>query len=325
MRYNVLKAFIAYLASISPNFIKIIMLFRYILNTLFIILFTSPTLSYAQNKSDQNDRANAADILFSLEKNDDSQQPVTGTMFTASAQLGFLYLTGDTKSVDIKTGMDLKFERDLWKSFFTFDLLVKKTETETETTITDDVSSSSVINKSLETTDHRWSLFSQTNYTLDTLSQNYLYGSVFYEENRFSSFDSQASMSTGWGRRWYDTRNFSLDGDIGPGFKRDVTLITEEEAALGVKSETLDSLILQAQALYIRRINEFMEFKQLVVIKHAIESGQNSIYKAESSITSRLIDSLQLKLNFIVDYNSKVDEDSENLNTETSAVLVYSF
>ena len=62
-----------------------------------------------------------------------------------------------------------------------------------------------------------------------------------------------------------------------------------------------------------------------MVVKHAIEKGQNSIYKAESSITSRLIDSLQLKVNFIIDYNSKVDTDKENLNTETSVVLIYSF
>ena len=57
----------------------------------------------------------------------------------------------------------------------------------------------------------------------------------------------------------------------------------------------------------------------------AMEVGQNSIYKAESSITSRLIGSLQLKLSFIADYNSKVDDDNENLNTETSAVLIYTF
>jgi putative salt-induced outer membrane protein YdiY len=82
---------------------------------------------------------------------------------------------------------------------------------------------------------------------------------------------------------------------------------------------------LQAQALYIRKINEHIEFKQLMTIKHAIEVGQNSIYKAESSITSKLIDSLQLKLSFTIDYNSKVDDDKENLNTETSAVLIYSF
>jgi len=284
---------------------------RFILLLVAIVL--SAVLLFSDAQAAETSTADASDILFSLEKADESQQPASGTLFTASAQLGFLYLTGNTRSADIKTGLDLRFERGLWRSFFVFDLLVKKTETENDE------------NKQFETTDQKWSIVSQTNYTLDPIKQNYIYGSVFYEENRFSGFDSQASMSTGWGRRWYESKQSSFDADIGPGFKRDVTQVTPEEIAEGMRSKTQDTLILQAQALYIRKINEHIEFKQLMVVKHAIEVGQNSIYKAESSITSKLIDSLQLKLNFVIDYNSKVDDDKENLNTETSAVLIYSF
>ena len=294
------------------------MFYRFILLPIFAIYSTLPVLSYAQEQSTDTKSADASDILFSLEKADESQQPSSGTLFTASAQLGFLYLTGNTRSADIKTGLDLRFERGLWRSFFVFDLLVKKTETESEI-------STDEIQKNFETTDQKWSIASQTNYTLDAANQNYIYGSVFYEENRFSGFDSQASVSTGWGRRWFESKNSSFDADVGPGFKRDVTQVTTEEMAAGITSKTQDTLILQAQALYIRQINEHIEFKQLLVVKHAIEVGQNSIYKAESSITSKLIDSLQLKVNFTIDYNSKVDDDKENLNTETSVVLIYSF
>jgi len=294
------------------------MFYRLLLLSFFVIVSSFPLLSHAQEQATKPSTADASDILFSLSKADESQQPASGTLFTASAQLGFLYLTGNTRSADIKTGLDLRFERGLWRSFFVFDLLVKKTENDIE--IND-----KEITKKFETTDQKWSFASQTNYTLDSVKQNYIYGSVFYEENRFSGFDSQASMSTGWGRRWYESRYSSFDADIGPGFKRDVTQVTPEEAALGITSKTQDTLILQAQALYKRQFNEHIEFKQLMTIKHAIEVGQNSIYKAESSITSKLIDSLQLKLSFIVDYNSKVDDNKENLNTETSAVLIYSF
>ncbi|MFQ3209186.1 MAG: putative salt-induced outer membrane protein [Colwellia sp.] len=289
---------------------------RFILLSTFALYCATPVLSYAQET--QSNSANASDILFSLEKADESKQPVSGTLFTASAQLGILYLTGNTRSADIKTGLDLRFERGLWRSFFVFDLLVKKTEVE-EKTSTDD------INTNFETTDQKWAITSQTNYTLDAANQNYIYGNIFYEENRFSGFDSQASMSGGWGRRWFENKETSFDADVGPGFKRDVTQVTPEEITAGMTNKTQDTLILQAQALYIRKINEHIEFKQLVVIKHAIEKGQNSIYKAESSITSKLIDSLQLKFNFVIDYNSKVDDDKNNLNTETSAVLIYSF
>jgi putative salt-induced outer membrane protein YdiY len=291
---------------------------RFILFSLFIINCTTPLFSYAQEQRSETSSADASDILFSLSKADESQQPASGTLFTASAQLGFLYLTGNTRSADIKTGLDLRFERGLWRSFFVFDLLVKKTETESS-------NADDLITREFETTDQKWSITSQTNYTLDAAKQNYVYGSIFYEENRFSGFDSQASMSTGWGRRWFESKEASFDADVGPGFKRDVTQVTADEMSKGISSQTQDTLILQAQALYIRQINEHIEFKQLFVVKHAIEVGQNSIYKAESSITSKLIDSLQLKVNFIIDYNSKVDDDKENLNTETSVVLIYSF
>ena len=293
---------------------------RFIISPVIALLYAFPLVSHAQEPSTDTHTADASDILFSLEKAEESQQPSSGTLFTASAELGFLYLTGNTRSADIKTGVNLRFERDLWRTTFKFDLLVKKTETENEIgTDTGEFSND------FETTDHKWSLDSQTNYTLDAINQNYIYGSLFYQEDRFSGFDSQASISTGWGRRWLENKEASLDADIGPGFKRDITQVTPEETAMGIGSKTQDSLILQAQALYIRKINEHIEFQQLFVVKHAIERGQNSIYKAESSITSKLMYSLQLKLNFVIDYNSKVDSDKENLNTETSAVLIYSF
>ncbi len=281
--------------------------------TALAIFIALPFSATAQEQKTDKSTADASDILFSLEKAEESLQPASGTLFSASAELGLLYLTGNTRSADIKTGLDLRFERDLWRSFFIFDLLVKQTEQEKEN------------EKDLETTDQKWSVLSQTNYTLDAANQNYVYGSAFYEENRFSGFDSQASLSFGWGRRWFENKQSSFDADVGPGFKRDEIHLTAEEISQGLTTKTQDTLILQAQALYIRKLNEHIEFKQLMVVKHAIENGQNSIYKAESSVTSRLIDSLQLKLNFIIDYNSKVEEDKANLNTETSAVLIYSF
>lgn len=293
-------------------------MFSRFIPVLFAIYCAFPSLAHAKAQSSAARSANASDILFSIEKADESQQPSSGTLFTASAQLGFLYLTGNTHRADIKTGLDLRFERGRWRSSFIFDLLVKKTETETKINEND-------IRQNFETTDQKWNISSRTNYILDPIKQNYIYGSVFYEENRFSGFDSQASVSSGWGRRWYETRNSSFDGDIGPGFKRDVTQVTSEERTVGLRSETQDSLTLQAQALYINQINEHIEFKQVAELKYALARGQNSIYKAESSITSKLIDSLQLKLNFVIDYNTKVDADKANLNTETSAVLIYSF
>jgi len=287
----------------------------FILICLHALAVSSTELPINIDKSEHDNSllATSADVLESLETA--QKQPVkSAPNFTASAQLGLLYLTGNTRSADIKAGLDLRFEKNLWRSLFIFDSLVKKTEV-----------SSDAEGDHFETTENKWSAVTQTNYTINAGNRDYLYGNLSYEENKFSSFDSQASLSTGWGRRWFETSRASLDADIGPGFKRDVTRVNQAERDAGSYSETQDSLILQAQALYIRKMNEHIEFKQLLIAKYAIESGQNSSYKAESSITSKLIESLQLKLSFLIDYNSKVDKDKTNTDTQTSAVLIYSF
>lgn len=225
--------------------------------------------------------------------------------YTASAELGMLFKTGDTKSADVKAGLDFGYEKGVWKSTAQFDMLVKKTEDE---------------NDDFETSDQKWTLVGQTNYTLDKTSPNYIYGNASYEDNRFSSFENQSSISAGWGRRWFETEKATLDADIGPGYKRDVLRATDTQ-----EEETASSFIVQAQALYKRQINSHVEFKQLLVAKYAPSSGENSTYKAETSITTKLIETLQLKFSFVVDYNTEVDEGKENTNTETAMTLVYSF
>ncbi len=240
-------------------------------------------------------------LIGHAEEAEKEQSPIT-----ASAELGMLYKTGNTKSADIKTGFDFKYEKDLWRSTVALDLLVKKTEKEGE--------------NHFETTDQKWTFDSKTNYTLDTKSKNYVYGAISYEDNRFSGFENQSSVSAGWGREWFKNEKASLFADIGPGYKRDVTKATDT-----MDSETKSAFIIQAQALYLRKINEHVEFKQTLIAKYAPKSGENSKYKAETSITTKLIETLALKFAFIIDHNTKVDEGIEKTDTQTALTLVYSF
>jgi putative salt-induced outer membrane protein YdiY len=89
--------------------------------------------------------------------------------------------------------------------------------------------------------------------------------------------------------------------------------------------QILPSWIIQAQALYIRKLGEHVELKQSVSAKQAIKKGENSIYKAETSITTKLISTLQLKFTFTMNYNTDIEDDKKNLDTQTAVTLVYSF
>jgi putative salt-induced outer membrane protein YdiY len=229
--------------------------------------------------------------------------------FTASAELGFLYKTGNTKSADIKAGFNLKHEKDKWRSVVAFNILAKKLEKE------DDEG-----NDEFVTTDNKWDILTQTNYTIGEADKNYLYGNLAHEQDKFSGFESQSSFSAGWGRHWYETESSSFFADIGPGVKYDVTRASETEAS---KSST--NLIIQAQAVYTHKFNDYVAFKQYLVARQATESGENSVYKSETSVTAQLIDALQLKFALRIDYDTEVKPEYENTNTETSMTLIYNF
>ena len=231
--------------------------------------------------------------------------PTKKPVFTSSAELGLLLKTGNTRSTDVRAGYDFTYEKDLWRSILAIDLLSKKSEV----TLLDD-------SESFETTDQKWTLVSKTNYTLNEALKSYVYANFDYEDSRFGSFDTQSSVSVGWGREWYKTSNASFFADIGPGYKRDT---------IDDPKSTSSAFIIQAQALYLREINEHVKFKQTLSAKYAPKTGENSIYSAESSVTSKLMDSLQLKVSFRVDHNTEVETGTDKTDTETSMTLVYSF
>lgn len=225
--------------------------------------------------------------------------------FTASTELGFLYKTGNTKSADIKAGFNLKHEKEKWRSTLAFNILAKKIE-----------EADAEGNKDFNTKDNKWDLSAQTNYTIGEAGKNYLYGNLAHEQNKFSSFESQSSFSAGWGRSFFEDETSSFFADIGPGVKYDVSRATGDSST---------NLIIQAQALYTHKFNENVAFKQSFIARQATESGENSAYKSESSVTAQLMDSLQLKFALRIDYDTEVEAGFEDTNTETSMTLIYNF
>lgn len=233
---------------------------------------------------------------------------------TASAELGFLFKTGNTKSGDIKAGLNIKHEEGQWLNLLALNAIAKKLET-----VDPDTGK-----ESFESTDNKWDILGQSNYSFEEGGKNYLYGSVFYQQDKFSGFKYQTSASIGWGRHWWETEDSSFFADIGPGVKYDV-LRANSTVDPVILEEGQTAAIVQAQALYIKKINDFVEFKQYLVAKQAFESDKNSVYKSETSLTTKLIESLQFKFSLVIDYDTEVEEGYENTNTETAVTLIYSF
>jgi putative salt-induced outer membrane protein YdiY len=252
-----------------------------------------------------------APLAFSLQTLAEEVEKIEEPVFKASVEFGFLYKTGNTKSTDLKTGASLSYETEKWLSALDFNFLIKKSE------VTDDTTGET----NFVTQDNKWDITGQSNYSLDEGGKHYLYGNVSYETDEFSNFSKQSSASAGWGRSFEnEEKTWSLFMDVGPGVKHDVIRATDT-----TPEETTTDFIVQAQALYLLAFNEHVDFKQHFVLKQAVESAINSIYKSETSLTAALIDSMQVKISFRVDYDTEVEPDFEHLNTETSVTLVYNF
>ena len=228
---------------------------------------------------------------------------------TGSVEIGTFFNTGDNDYAIGKAKADLLHEIGKMRTNWILDLFGRRSEEEDSNTGETDY----------VTTDQKWASSIQSNYTLEEGGNNYIFGFVSYESDRFNGFDYQSSVAAGWGRRWYQSEDSYFDAEMGPGFKVDEVAQTDEH-----NNETQKSPIIRTAATYERRFFKTMEFKQTLSAEYAPRTGENSKYKSVSSITTKLIASLALKFAFTVDHNTDVEGDISNTRTETSLTLVYS-
>ena len=233
---------------------------------------------------------------------------ITPSTISGAVEVGAFFNTGDNDYAIGIVKSDLIHEIGKMRTNWKMEFFGRKSEKEDENG-----------EKQYETTDQKWGSSLQSNYTLEEGGKNYLFAYGSYKTDRFSGFDYQSSVAAGWGRRWYESDVAFFDAEIGPGFKVDEIAETDEH-----NNQTEKSLIIRTAATYERSFFETMQFKQMFSAEYAPKSGENSKYRSESSITTKLIESLALKFAFTVDHNTEVESDISNTRTETSLTLVYS-
>ena len=103
-----------------------------------------------------------------------------------------------------------------------------------------------------------------------------------------------------------------LSYSIGPGY-------SFAETSEGVEQ---NGLIVRGALDYQWKISDTANFKQLL----STEVGtDNTKSKSETSVSANISESLSLKVSLILDHNSVVANDRDNLDTQTAVTLVYSF
>ena len=220
--------------------------------------------------------------------------------FTLDGEMGLIVTTGNTDTTSLKGRLNAKHEMTNWSNEYLLEALYKQDEV-----TLDDGSEES------QTTAQKYFLSAQGNYKLEN-PENRLFAFASYEDDRFSSFDFQATIAGGWSSVWFDKPTQKFTYSIGPGYS----------FAERVDGEDADSFIIRGAMDYTWKISDNANFKQAV----STEIGDdNTKSKSETSISAKLGEALSMKFSVILNHNTDVDPGLDNLDTETAATLVYTF
>lgn len=219
--------------------------------------------------------------------------------FTMDGEFGLIITTGNTETTSVKGKLSAHQELDRWSNDFTFDAIYQRNQvTEDEQTVE-------------KTTAQKFLLTGQGNYKLDNPDHRlFIFGS--YVDDRFNSYDYQSTIAAGWNQKLWDDKDSSFEYSIGPGY-------SYAKFNNGTK---VNGFIIRGALDYKWKVSDTSTFKQLL----STEIGQdNTKTISETSLSAKLNDSLSMKFAVNLTHNSDVVGSDENLDTVTSATIVYSF
>lgn len=219
--------------------------------------------------------------------------------WTGEVSLGYILNQGNTKSESIKTGAKASKDAEKWRFSSKFESYVAKTQVE------DDQG-----NKSTENSAEKYYLEGKYDYKFS--KYNYAFVFANYDDDRFTEFDYQTSISAGYGRRIIDTDTHMWDAEIGPGYR-------DNEYKAGYNTE---ELIVRIATKYSWKINDSSSFSEEI----NVESGDEStVTRSETAYKSQLNKTLSLKIAHLIKYNDDVPPKTEYADQETTISLLYSF
>ena len=167
------------------------------------------------------------------------------------------------------------------------------------------------------TTAERYKLAYQADRKFEE-ANSYLFVNTTYVDDRFSGFDYRSTLTGGYGFRFYEENDMTLDTEIGVGYRYSVTdidPITNESISDG-------EALIRAAAKYKWQIEE----SRSLVSNLTVEAGQETtIANLELGFVTMIAGDLSLKVSYTAKHTSEVPVDKEKLDTVTSISLLYAF
>jgi putative salt-induced outer membrane protein YdiY len=141
----------------------------------------------------------------------------------------------------------------------------------------------------------------------------FVYGE--YENNRFSGFRYQAALAAGWTSRLWHDKQSEFKYSLGPGYA--ISEVEEDSS-----DEDAKGLIVRAAMEYKQKFSDHATFRQFISTEADQEFYKT---KSETSLSTKLTGALAMKLSFVMNHDTSVGPDIEELDTEAAVTVVYQF
>lgn len=216
----------------------------------------------------------------------------------AEIELGLLLTTGNTKESNLNSRLGLKHEIESWRNLGEFSSAYSKGDG--------------------HTTSEKYRAELETNYKFTQDQYWFLRG--WYDDDRFSGYDYQTSVTTGYGQRvWEAGERSYLDLSAGLGYR--VGELREPDADGHNKEE---QGIGRLAARFDYEISDTALFRQKLSSEIGLDDGA-SVNESETSLQATIRNNLSMKLAYRVKNVSDAPADSKSTDTETSISLLYGF
>lgn len=225
-------------------------------------------------------------------------------VWKVATELGVIATSGNTETTSVQAKLDAKQELTRWHNHYIFSALFKKDQ------INEDDGT-----QTTEQTAEKYFGSVKSAYQLESKHSNFfIYGS--HADDKFGSYRKYSTVAIGYGTRLYNSDNVQLDAEIGPGYFRGTRVLEDETI------QTESGVMLRGAASLAWQITASAEFKQTL----SVESGEdNTRTVAESSLSTRISDAMQMKVGLNVANDSEVAADKEHTDMMTYINLVYNF
>ena len=213
-------------------------------------------------------------------------------------ELGVLITSGNTDETNIKGRLGLVHEVETWRN--TGEFRANYSEADDETTA------------------EKYQAALETDYKFSENQYWFLRGA--YEDDRFSGYDFESSVTTGYGNRvWTSGDRSFLDLSVGGGYRYNKLEMVNAEG-----EDTEEEAIARLAGQFDYALSENALFRQKLSTEIGLDEN-NTVTESETSLQANVVGNLSMKAAFRVKHVSDAPAGSENTDTETSLSLLYGF